>query len=199
MGGDPNPANIGYAMAKRNGELAATWADINRVVIGRPSNIIGPHDYFDARSHVVPAFIHRSITTEGPFTAYGSAIVQREFIFSWDVALGMATAMAFGENREAYNIGTWGDTTIAMLSLAHKINSIVDRVSQYGEHERRVLFDNTIGGGDERRYSSGGKLAMLGWEHAVDLDSALEMCVMEYLYRGGWTEPDYWKEFIEDV
>lgn len=192
-GGDPHPANAGYAEAKRDGERAALWSNIPHVVIGRPSNVIGPHDYFDGRAHVIPAFIHRSVTTDGDFQAYGSATAQREFIFSWDVAMGMLYALAFGETRTVYNIGTGGDNMITMLTLATKINHMVG-LSMHGvDPERRVIFDNSIGGGDEKRYSNSDRLRELGWKHTVGLNRALDYAICEYLYRGGWIDPDYWR------
>lgn len=195
-GGEPHRANHGYAEAKRDGERAAIWSNIDHVVIGRPSNIIGPHDYFDDRAHVVPAFIERAVTTEGDFQAYGSAVVQREFIYSWDVAMGMLTALTFGIDREAYNIGTGGDNAITMLSLATKIISIVNASMGKTGPERRVVFDNSVGGGDEKRYSDADKLRKLGWNHGIDLDQALNNSVQEFLFRGGWKDPNYWR-FID--
>jgi nucleoside-diphosphate-sugar epimerase len=197
-GGKPHPANWGYAEAKRDGERMAQWANIEKVVIGRPSNVIGPYDYFDSKSHVVPAFVHRAITTEGTFEAYGSATIQREFIYSWDVAVGMAWALAFGENGEAYNIGANGDNTITMLSLATKIMQIYHSMlpqAQRPQEERRVLFNKDAGGGDDKRWSNAEKLRSLGWTHTIDLDTALKWVVEEYMFRGGWSDSNrkYWE------
>jgi GDP-L-fucose synthase len=192
-GGPPHEANAGYAEAKRDGERMALWSDIDRVIIGRPSNIIGPHDYYGSKAHVVPAFIERSVTTDGTFQAYGSGTVQREFIYSWDVAVGMLYAMAFGEDRKAYNIGAGGDNVITMLSLASKINQIVAHTMNTGKDpNRRIVFNQDFGGGDDKRYSNADRLRALGWKHTIDLNTALGMIVREFLFRGGWKDPSYW-------
>jgi nucleoside-diphosphate-sugar epimerase len=185
---EPHPANAGYAESKRDGERMVHWSSIPRAVIVRPSNIVGERDYFDELAHVVPAFIKRAVELEDGdiFQAYGSSQVQREFIYSDDVASGMIWAMAMGENREAYNIGTSAgpedkQNVITMLSLAHKV---VDEVNyqmarKYGEV--RVLFDNTIGGGDSLRYSDATKLRELGWKHSTDLSTIIGRTVKYYI------------------
>jgi nucleoside-diphosphate-sugar epimerase len=201
-GGDPNPANAGYAEAKRDGERAAIWSNIDRVVIGRPSNIIGPYDYFDEMAHVVPAFVKRAIETDGDFVVYGTGMETREFIHSWDVATGMASALAFGKDRQAYNIGTDSSNQISMLDLARKINEFVHIVYPGKSGERKMVPNSTAGGGDMRRYSNAGKLRSLGWEHVVDLDSAIQSVVLEYINRIvglGYNDPYNWYAYYGEA
>lgn len=181
--GEPNPANWGYAMSKRTGEVIAKESDIGHVVIVRPSNIIGPHDYYDERAHVVPAFVKRSIETDGIFHAYGSPHIQREFIYSEDVALGMMHAAAFGDDREAYNVGCNGENVISMLGLAGKINWLVALKIEDKDPIRQIVFDIYRGGGDSKRYSNAEKLLALGWSHKWKITNALEIVVDDYLRR----------------
>jgi nucleoside-diphosphate-sugar epimerase len=180
-GGDPHPANAGYAEAKRDGERMVQWLNLEHAVIVRPSNIIGPYDYYDDKAHVVPAFVKRAIETDDDkFRAYGSATTQREFIHSADVAEGMMFALAMGKNKEAYNLGCNGSNTITMLSLAHRILQLVDS-DRNGE--RHVVFNNAKGGGDQRRFSNTMKMQELGWKHKYSLNTALAMTVSEYVSR----------------
>jgi nucleoside-diphosphate-sugar epimerase len=186
---EPHPANAGYAEAKRDGERLVSWSNIERAVIVRPSNIAGERDYFDQLAHVIPAFIKRAALLEpgDTFMAYGSSQVQREFIHPSDVARGMIYAMALGENREAYNIGASGgahdrQNTITMLSLAHRtVAEVHAQQNRCPTDEYRVLFDNTMGGGDSIRYSDATKLRNLGWMHTHDLDEIIKRSVAYYL------------------
>jgi GDP-L-fucose synthase len=175
--GDPHPANAGYAEAKRDGERAIQWSNLEHSVIVRPSNIIGEGDYFDNKAHVVPAIIRRALESpDGDFTLYGPGTVVREFIHSSDVASGMIYALARGENKGVYNVGTGSDTMYrtTMFSLARMILNILD------QDGRRVLCDNTVGGGDQKRYSNASKLHALGWDHKINLREGVERTIDYY-------------------
>jgi GDP-L-fucose synthase len=180
--GTPHEANAGYAESKRDGERMARWSNIPRVVIARPSNVIGLKDYYDDLAHVVPAFIKRAVeeSSEEDFIAYGSSSVTREFIYSGDVAEGMMYALALGDDREAYNIGANGGNFVTMYTLASKILEYVERATGKPSG-RKILFQSDRGGGDLLRYSDATKLRSLGWRHRVPLDTILKCMIEEYL------------------
>ena len=185
--GEPHAANAGYAESKRDGERMVHWSNIEHAVIVRPSNIIGDYDYFDDMAHVVPAFIKRAVEAEDNdvFQAYGAPLVQREFIYNQDVATGMLVALARGENREAYNIGTSGGDTdrrnvTTMLNLATRIIELVNYILGTNK-ELRIIFDNSMGGGDSLRYSNATKLRKLGWHNTTNLTSALSTAISYYI------------------
>jgi dTDP-D-glucose 4,6-dehydratase len=70
-------------MAKRIGENVAEWYHQEQglnVVRVRPSNIFGPHDYFDDRAHVIPALIKKCLEQD-PVQVYGTGLEEREFIY----------------------------------------------------------------------------------------------------------------------
>jgi GDP-L-fucose synthase len=178
--GVPHSANAGYAEAKRDGERVALWSNIGHVTIVRPSNIIGPYDYYDDKAHVVPALIRRAYESEtDPFILYGDPSAYREFIHSHDVATGMMHVMALGEHKEAYNLGCGGLNTITMESLAH---NILERTGR--RHTREIITDKRKGGGDQERWSSGLKTTMaVGWRSAISLHTALDDCIDDYKER----------------
>ena len=180
-GGDPHPANAGYAEAKRDGERLVQWSSLEHAVIVRPSNIIGPYDYYDDRAHVVPAFIKRAVDTKGEFKLYGNPYAKREFIYSSDVASGMMYALALGKNKEAYNLGTGGDNQITMIGLADWIIKNVESIRGNQDGGRILDSDTTKGGGDVIRYSNCDKIYELGWKHQIDLYSALLMTIHHYM------------------
>lgn len=78
-------------LAKRIGEIQAEaylleygW---NAVRIVRPSNVYGPYDDFNpATAQVIPALVRRVMDGETPLRIWGDGTVQRDFIYSEDLA-----------------------------------------------------------------------------------------------------------------
>lgn len=174
--GEPQAANFGYAMAKLEGEEAAFNSDIEHVVVVRPSNIIGPYDYYDDRAHVLPQLVKRAFSIMnqgGDMVVWGRPDVTREFIHSRDAASGMMHALAFGENREAYNIGSNGDTEVTLKYLAE---AVIDSIRV----DCPIVFDETKGGGDLRRSSAATKLEGLGWRRYLTVREGVEDAVETY-------------------
>lgn len=171
--GTPNRANAGYAESKRDGERVVLWSNLPRAVIVRPSNIYGPHDYFDERSHVIPALIKKAINDDA-IKVYGPTQAVREFIYVDDIARGMMHALAYGEHGHAYNLGTHGQTTITIARLAEKIRDIA------GYPDKEIVFDSSLGGGDLNRYSSCAKMHDIGWKYSVGLDEGLMRTIEWY-------------------
>jgi nucleoside-diphosphate-sugar epimerase len=174
--GEPHISNYGYGWAKRIGEKMALTSDIPFVVVARPSNCYGPGDYFDERSHVIPALIDRALN--GPtVTVYGNPYNKREFIHSTDVAMGMMYIMAKGEDRHDYNVGCGGGNTVSIRQLATMIVEAagverelrIDYVAEYHDDEAQLV--NTAG----ERYSNVRKIyAHTGWHYQVSLEEGLK-------------------------
>lgn len=171
--GEPVAANSGYSWAKRMAERAVLWSDLEHGVIVRPSNIFGPRDYFDERSHVIPALIKKFAVDVDFVELYGSGAQVREFIYVTDVVAGMLYALAFGENREAYNIGTHGETTTTIHGLARKIRDMSGSAA-------RIDTTPENDGGDDMRWSNAQKLRALGWTHKWGLDEGLKRTIDWY-------------------
>jgi len=164
--GEPHFANAGYAESKRDGERAILWADLPHAVIVRPSNIYGPHDYFDERSHVIPAII-KKVLDDDVIIAYGNTQAVREFIYVDDIVEGMLHALALGKHKNAYNLGTHGGTRITIANLVDVIKSLA------GVPEKEVVFDTSAGGGDIDRFSSCARMHDLGWRASTRLEDGL--------------------------
>jgi GDP-L-fucose synthase len=174
-GPNPHAANEGYAWSKKMGEQAIQWSNIGRGIIVRPSNIFGPHDYFDDKAHVIPAVIKRVI--EEPIVhMYGPREVVREFIYSNDVALGMMAAAEFGENKQVYNIGANGnpDNVTTMDDLVTSIMTVVGA-------PKEIVWHEDVGGGDPLRWSDCSLAAKeLRWRSRVGLFEGLERTIEWY-------------------
>lgn len=170
----PHKANWGYAWSKRMGERMLEISNLPRAIIVRPSNIYGPGDYFDERAHVIPALIKRAYE-EGPLEVYGDPNIKREFLYVEDAAEGMIHALASGENKQAYNLGTNGETQITLSNLVGMILEIT------GNLNKEVTFVKGRGGGDPTRHSDATKMSdVTGWTYSTPLRLGLEKTVEWY-------------------
>lgn len=102
--GDPSPPNSGYAMAKRAGEIVARNSKIDRVLIVRPPNMIGLHDHYDNKAHVIPALIRRGLTPGPLLDVYAAKETVREFLWAGEAAKQIMTLIESGTDRWPYNL-----------------------------------------------------------------------------------------------
>jgi GDP-L-fucose synthase len=171
--GTPTAANIGYSLAKRMGEYAAIWSNIP-VVRVRPSNVFGPLDYFDERAHVIPALIKKCIEDD-KIVVNGTGKEIREFIYVDDVAAGMIAALEHGQAGEVYNLGTNGQTAVAIADLASMIRDLAGM-------EQPIVFQQQFDSGDDARWSSGDRAWQgLGWEGKTELHEGLRKTIEWYI------------------
>lgn len=168
--GTPQEANKGYAWAKRFGEIAMTVSGFDSWYVVRPSNMIGPGDYFDDRAHVVPALIKRAVN-EPTMKVYGNEKYVREFVDVRDVARGIIRVLTHGKNYAVYNIGSGVAITIG--DLARAIRNLVDK-------DKTIEFISSEGG-DPFRLSNSAKIRALGWEPEHDMGQTLFDTINYYL------------------
>jgi nucleoside-diphosphate-sugar epimerase len=190
--GIPHQANGGYAEAKRDGERAVEWSDLEHGVIVRPSNIFGPRDYFDEKAHVIPALIRRAIEEDGPeLQLYGPPDATREFIYVDDVAWGMLYALAFGEHGEAYNIGCNDALRSEVLENVINMHDLAEIILRQTDNwHKTIVVDESIGGGDNIRWADATKLRSLGWQAKVDLEWGLYETIEWYFEQRGFDEAE---------
>ena len=170
LGGEPVKANAGYSWAKRMGERAVQWSNLNHAVIVRPSNVYGPGDWYDERAHVVPKLIRGY--DEGTAKMFGDGVPVREFIYVEDVVEGMIHALEYGADKEAYNLGS--ASKHAICNLHHMIFSkfLVVMVAP-----SKPEFDQ----GDDKRFSDSGKMKALGWQAETSFADGLNKTIEAYL------------------
>lgn len=171
--GRPEPANAGYAWAKRMGELVCHWIfdDATKYVVARPTNCYGIRDYFDERAHVIPALIKKFLTQDKA-TVYGGGQT-REFIYADDVARGMMVVAEKGERGEAYNLGTSGITQIEIRTLAELLYVMTNSKAD-------VTLDSNTETGDAGRSTDSSKAEALGWKYQVGLEEGLGRVIEWY-------------------
>ena len=183
IGPYPHHANAGYSWAKRMGEQAVEWSNIDRPVIVRPSNIFGPRDYFDDRAHVIPAVMKRVIE-EDVVHMYGPKDVVREFIYVEDVAKGMMAAAAYGDAGAAYNLGCNGDAgnVITMDVLVEAIFDVARLAIPDFDDGKEIVWHEDQGGGDPMRWSDCTRTFQdLLWTHKTSLREGLKETMKWYL------------------
>jgi nucleoside-diphosphate-sugar epimerase len=117
---EPHQGELMYAWSKRIGEvtagLFAHQCGIHTATF-RLTNPYGPYDSLDeATAHVVPAFIIRALTSEGPFAVRGDPAASRDFIYVGDVCEVFARSLAWRGRDAAYNLGSGENTTIDELA-----------------------------------------------------------------------------------
>lgn len=162
---EPVGANNGYAWSKRMGERVPEWAGIDHVIV-RPTNIYGPHDYFDDKAHVIPALIRKTFEDD-VVVLWGNGNQLREFIYVTDVARGMMLAAENGLSGSVYNLSTNSVEAITMIELASKIQELS------GVDKPIALTPENDGGDRYRRVSGENARIKLGFEYSVDLDDGL--------------------------
>jgi GDP-L-fucose synthase len=180
--GNPEPANAGYAWAKRMGENTALWAynGVNvpgaRVLVVRPTNMYGINDYFDERAHVIPALIKKFIRNDDDVvTVYGGS-QYREFIYADDAARGMMAVAEHGTSGEAYNLGTNGETVITIGELACMLRRLLGSGAS-------IAFDEESEIGDRHRCTDSTKAQALGWRYKIGLPYGLSEVIEWYVNR----------------
>ena len=170
---EPEPANAGYAWAKRMGERVCDWSfgEDTKWCIVRPTNMYGIRDYFDERAHVIPALIKKFLTQDKA-TVYGGNQT-REFLYADDGARGMMAVAEHGERGQAYNLGTSGATKITIQRLAELIYTLTGSTAD-------VTLDMNAETGDAGRSTDSSSAEALGWEYQVGLEEGLGQVVEWY-------------------
>jgi len=172
MTGALEPTNTGYAMAKLSGieMVSAVRAQFGRSWISvLPSNLYGPHDNFNLdSSHVVPALLrkfHEAKTSGAPTVElWGSGLVRREFLHSYDAAAGILFALEKYDDSLPLNIGYGEDVTIAELAVL-----VADVVGFDGE----IGWNRAMPDGVPRKLLDSSRIRSLGWKPSIGLKEGL--------------------------
>lgn len=171
---DPVKANAGYSWAKRMGEHAIRWSNLEHPIVVRPSNMFGPHDYFDERAHVIPALIKKCLDDD-VIEVNGTGEEVREFIYIDDVADGLIFILQHGYKGSTYNIGTNGETKTTINMLLNHIKEIT------GTTDKVIRYSGKYDSGDNIRWANCKKMMALGWKSKIGLVDGLEFAIKWYL------------------
>jgi GDP-L-fucose synthase len=91
-------------------------------IVVRPSNIYGPGDKFDERSHVLPATIMKVVDRQNPLVVWGDGKDVRDFIYIEDFVDACVTIMEKVDKYSIWNVGSGvGTSVIEIVKLCMKI------------------------------------------------------------------------------
>lgn len=157
--GPPHESNFAYAHAKR---MLAVQADAYRrefglnVILGIPTNIFGPHDYFNLEdSHVVPGLIHKAFLARSKnekLVVSGTGKPLREFVYSDDIARLSIWMMKDYDSAEPLFM-----TPGAEIPVGELVTKIAKRLHM----EESVVFDTTKSDGQYRKPTDASRLKAL--------------------------------------
>src|SRR5258708_30808048 len=170
--GPLEPTNEAYAIAKIAGlKLAAAYrAQYGFPAVSlMPTNLYGPGDNFDLEtSHVLPALIRRfheaKIWKSPSVTLWGTGTPRREFLHVDDLAAAACFLMDTYDGRDALNVGTGEDLTIAELA------ELVARVAGYSG---RIRFDPSRPDGMARKLLDVSRIHALGWKARIPIEEGV--------------------------
>lgn len=174
----PLEPNSPYAASKAASDLLSRSYFVTHgldVRTTRCSNNYGKHQYPEK---VIPVFINK-LKSRQKLTIYGNGKNVREWIHVSDHVRGIQTVLEMGIPGEIYNIGS--GSHLSNNDLAAEII----RLMNVDENLKSYVPDRL---GHDFRYSvDSSKIALLGFECSIDLESGLRELVDWYLGN-----PDWW-------
>ncbi|MGA1823183.1 MAG: GDP-L-fucose synthase family protein [bacterium] len=170
--GPLEPTNDAYAIAKIAGikMCHAYRKQYNfNCICAMPTNLYGPHDYFNLHnSHVLPALLrrfHEAKLADSPtMSVWGSGKPTREFLFVHDLAGALIFLMENYNEPDIINIGTGKEITIA--EVAYMIKEVVGFKGQ-------IHFDTEKPDGTPRKLLDVSRINALGWKAEVSLEEGM--------------------------
>ena len=170
--GPLEPTNQWYAIAKIAGikmcQAYRKQYGFDAISV-MPTNLYGPGDNFDPdNSHVLPALLrkfHEAKVSGAEFVEiWGSGNPRREFLHVEDLADACVFLMQEYSSPDIINVG-WGKD-ISIAELAELIGRVVG-------FQGKLEFDPGKPDGTPRKLLDTSRLATLGWQPTISLDSGI--------------------------
>jgi len=136
------------------------------------ANAYGPNDHFEGpQAHVIPATIVKCCRDED-LVVWGDGSPTRDFLFVDDLARGLLQAGAALGPAGLVNIASGAEVSI---------RDLVTLIARLTGFRRRVVFDASRPGGDQRRVASTQRAdALLRFSPMVPLDEGLRRTIAWY-------------------
>ena len=178
--GPLEPTNEWYAVAKIAGiKLCQAYRKQHGCdfISAMPTNLYGPGDNYDLNSsHVVPALIRKAheakLSNAASMTIWGTGEPRREFLHVDDCADALIFLMQNYSAADHINVGSGKDLPIRDLARL-----IADVVGFKGTIEH----DRDKPDGTPRKLMSGDRLAAMGWQPRISLESGLASTYQNFL------------------
>jgi len=174
------PATSPYARSKALADdLARSLAGRLPVVVVRPTNAFGPHQFPEK---AFPRWIVRALRGE-PLPVWGDGMYVRQWLFAGDFAQAVALAAAAGVPGSVYNVGPRHEPEITNVALARWL------VTTLGLPEDRIVMTAYDRPDHDRRYCvDASRITALGWRPG-DVWEQLAATVSWYRDNAAWWEP----------
>ena len=169
-----------YAVSKAAGDMMChAFAETYglQVVVARPANNVGPHQYPEK---AVPLFVTNAL--EGlPLPVYGAGLQVRDRLYVEDNVRALLLLLERGEAGEAYNIQAGNHRS--NIEVARAVLDLLDKPYDL------IQFVEDRAGHDDCYYMDWSKLRALGWQPTHGFDATMERTVRWYADHRDWWQP----------
>ncbi len=154
LSGDVQATSL-YARSKALAEdLARSYADRLAMLVVRPTNAFGPHQFPEK---VFPRWVTRALRGE-PIPVWGDGLYIRQWLYADDFAEAIFLLLEAGRPGEVYNVGPRHAPEITNLALARWLT---DYLGLPQNRVRMTVYDRP---NHDRRYAvNSAKIRALGW------------------------------------
>jgi dTDP-glucose 4,6-dehydratase len=174
---DPLYPSSPYAASKAGADRLAYAYHVTHdlpVIIARPSNNFGPHQYPEK---VIPLFVTRAMEDQA-LPLYGRGTNVRDWLYVLDNCRAIDLLMRRGRFGEVYNIGAGNEVQNIRLAeqicdLLGKPHSLISFVTDRLGHDRRYALDCR-------------RIRALGWQPETPFDEGLAATVRWYRENEAW-------------
>lgn len=182
LGGELEPTNEGYALAKITVARLADYLSREncslhyKTVI--PCNLYGPFDKFDPRwSHLIPAILyklhHAKLTGENNVEIWGDGNARREFMYAGDLADALIQlSQCIEESPSLMNVG---------LGFDHTVNEYYEIAAEVVGYRGSFVHDLSKPVGMNRKLTNVDKAHHWGWQAKTSLHDGLSKTYQYYL------------------
>jgi GDP-L-fucose synthase len=177
--GSLEPTNQWYALSKIHGvKLCEAYnkqykSNFSCVM---PTNLFGPNDKYDERSHVIPALIKRiprAKINKIPFVkVWGDGKPKREFMYVDDCAKIICKILFSKKYYKLINIGTGHDITVKQLA------KIICKIINY---KGKIKFDTKMPNGAMRKRLDNSIIKKIKLDKFMNFEKALVLTYKSYL------------------
>ena len=178
LGGNLEPTNEGYALAKLVGvkltEYYRKQKNLNYISI-IPCNLYGPEDNWTESGHVMAALIKNinEAAAEGrsKLTIRGSGKAKREFLHTEDAAYGIAYILDM-MHTDPHLLKKWNYINLGS-GEDYSIKRLAAKICRAIDYEPEFEFDRTFPDGMPRKVLNIDRISSLGWKPQIHIDDGI--------------------------
>jgi GDP-L-fucose synthase len=144
-------------------------------IVVRPSNIYGPGDKYDERSHVLPATIVKIVERQNPLVVWGNGEEVRDFIYIEDFVDACMEIMDKVHKYDIFNVGS---------GVGISVNEILNYCQVIEDYMVEPVYDKSKPSMIPIRLLDVSKIKeTIGWESKTSIVDGLEKTIKWYKER----------------